>query len=411
MREGRGAELCSMWANGPASSSLCGLGEAGMYWVGFYFLLSGFVGAYNQQDPSDDGMLNFTWSRLRTLVPAYAASLGLGFAAAAIPGSRVPGTWDRFGSVIFTPDGIMQGGRALVVSNVLLWPFSYGSLSGSLSHLWYLNTLWPLLCRFPSWMSFLRQLPRSELNAAIFWCWLATVIVPWANLNHFFTPHHGWPGWSGDLLKKPPLWMVYFIYYHPLTNWMYFAGGVALACLMEHDDRRPHVAAEQSGLLERYGASASLLALGVGLPILDQAHRGNILLRQLHGPLVAPFLGVLLYAGARGKDPLLGLMPLCNAVDSVTGSSIARYFGNISRPAFFLHKPLHELQWNLVELQPPNVPRLLTGKGGMVIHWFVVFGASAAFEACSMQRGRSKTDVIETIHNSSEKSEGRKEEL
>mmetsp|Transcript_62856 Transcript_62856/g.99744 ORF Transcript_62856/g.99744 Transcript_62856/m.99744 type:complete len:852 (-) Transcript_62856:129-2684(-) len=377
-----------------SSSFLCHVGEAGMYWVGFFFMLSGFVNAYQNfgrkgmNADTCDSNTSFAWRRIVAVYPQYLCAVVVGVIGAMAAAQGVQAFALQPGNLI----GIL---KALTFSNVIVYPYSYGGLPG-LSHLWYMCSLVIFWFRFDDWAAFLQKLPRQSSWMVLLYCWMSTLAMPAVDYFGWLVP--------GSILQQVFSTPRYFAFYHPVNNWMFFAGGVALARLLQpsqvdaiHDGR---VQRAIDWAASRLGASVALAAVFVVIPLVDWASPSNILFRSVHGYISFPGFAAVIFAAIREKDLLLSL-PSRLGLDRWL-----QVLGEMSGPCFLLHKPLHEVQWNFLPLVHSKLAILAnvehsvvaryalvaaewTYAHGLFVHWGLVLGGGAA--AYSLLPARSHT--------------------
>lgn len=407
----------------PGMSSLCHFGMSGMYWVSFFFLLSGFGNAYQRMRPgakktvTDDKTEPLAWRRLMELYPQY-------FAAVMIGGLALAANIGSISAVLANPGSMTQLLKAATFTTPVTYPFDYGDTRG-LSHLWYLGALFFYWLRSEEWTEFMRGLPQDSSLKVLLFCWLSTLAVPVADHFGLLVP-------SGSIAARMPgLGMErYLTYYHPVTSWMFFAGGIAVARLME--DMRPLIQRSLvapgvpskalqdlpptndpktmmarlwyqalDGALTRstwavckFGASASLAASFVVLPLMDWADPMNIMLPKMHAWLAFPGFAMVLFAAAQEQDVLLSLPA------KLGYGSVVQTAGALATPVFLLHMPLHEIQWKLIPRLYWQASAYFMAAGsnsqiasqamtvlmwmynhGVAVHYPLVLGSSIALQA------------------------------
>jgi hypothetical protein len=273
--------------------------------------------------------------------------------------------------------------------------------------------------RFEDWASFVERLPRRGSILVLLYCWLSTLGVPAAD-------HFGNMLVPGSIIDPRFTIPRYFAFYHPVNNWMYFAGGIVLARLM-WSNPSDEVGSEMQGsqlqsvvprhawtdrlqqgaitVVSRFGASAALAALFIVIPLADWADPTNILFRTVHGYLAFPGFSLVVLAAAQEKDVLLALPSKIGLGKAV------EYLGKISGPCYLLHKPLHEVQWWTLPLLHSKAASLAIAHSskiaenaaialewasahGLPLHWLLVLCGGAAANVMMIPLKRSQVPCL-----------------
>jgi peptidoglycan/LPS O-acetylase OafA/YrhL len=284
---------------------------AGFVGVNFFFILSGFILAYNYLGAEGRPRItrrDFWVARFARIYPVYL----LAFLAATLPSAHY--LLSHRSSLLSTT---MTGLAALTLTQAWI-PASSDAWNGpgwSLSAEAFFYLLFPLaaLC--------IGRLDRYRLYMALGACWALSLATPLACAHTVLTAGGGW-----DMT-----WLK-FLKYNPLVRLPEFLMGVALGRLFLSRMRATPVGRMASLATPARLSTAALVGSVCALSYLPTLLGSGSALPYLllHNGLVDPFFALLIYSLASGEGPLAALLSLPTMI----------LLGEASYALYIVHIPL-----------------------------------------------------------------------